>query len=190
MALPVSERETVWSFWIKFVIPSKTGLEVKCSWKLVDCERDGVVAEDNRHRRNYIRMSTRVLLCDRPHRSIALVTSSHALVLRHSPATTEAALLGKSASSRNPKSRGLSISSAVPQCMVDFAALDTIRVDDYRTLTPSGVHGTLGLITINDDVFLCIVSAAARVASIRPGETVQRISSVEFCEWDQAQWLK
>lgn len=63
-------------------------------------------------------------------------------------------------------------------------------MDDYRTLSPSGVHGTLGLITINDDVFLCIVSAAARVASIRPGETVQRISSVEFCEWDQAQWLK
>lgn len=68
--------------------------------------------------------------------------------------------------------------------MVEFAASDSIELDGYRTLTPSGVQGTLGLITINDDVFLGVVSGAARVASVRPGETVQRISSVEFCEWD------
>lgn len=66
--------------------------------------------------------------------------------------------------------------------MVEFAALTTIEVDDYRTLTPSGVQGILGLITISDDVFLCVVSTGARVASVRPGETVQRILSVEFCE--------
>jgi len=66
--------------------------------------------------------------------------------------------------------------------MVEFAALETTEVDDYRTLTPSGVQGILGLITISDDVFLCVVSSGARVASVRPGETVQRISSVEFCE--------
>ena len=69
--------------------------------------------------------------------------------------------------------------------MVEFAALDTIQLDRYRNLTSSGVQGTLGLITVSDDVFLCVVSGATRVASVRPGETVQRISSVEFCEWDQ-----
>ncbi|KAI9880671.1 MAG: inositol polyphosphate 5-phosphatase [Pleopsidium flavum] len=63
--------------------------------------------------------------------------------------------------------------------MVEFSALNTISLEDYRTLNPS-VQGTLGLITINNDVFLCVVSGASRVASVRPGESVQRISSVDF----------
>lgn len=127
-------------------------------------------------------MSIRVLLRDHPHRSIALVTTSHALVFRHSPSTTEALSYGESASNPNPRSRGATNGSAVPRCMVEFAASDSIELNGYRTLTPMGVQGTLGLITISDDVFLCVVSGAARVASVRPGETVQRISSVEFRE--------
>ena len=65
--------------------------------------------------------------------------------------------------------------------MVEFSAIDSISLEEYRTLTPLGIQGTLGLITISNDVFLCCVSAAARVATVRPGETVQRISSVDFC---------
>lgn len=128
-------------------------------------------------------MSTRVLIRDHPHRSIALVTGSHTLLFRHSQSTTEALSYGDFGPRPNTKSRG----SAVARCMVEFAASDTIGLDGFRTLTPSGVQGTLGLITISDDVFLCVVSGAARVANVRPGETVQRISSVEFCEWDYAQ---
>ena len=53
-------------------------------------------------------------------------------------------------------------------------------LQEYRSLSSLSVHGTLGLITVNGDVFLCVVSGASRVATVRPDETVQRILSVEF----------
>ncbi|MCJ1474688.1 inositol polyphosphate 5-phosphatase [Lambiella insularis] len=64
--------------------------------------------------------------------------------------------------------------------MVEFAAIDTINLSAYRSLQPHGVHGTLGLINIQKDVFLCVVTAASHVATLRPGENVQRIVAVEF----------
>ena len=53
-------------------------------------------------------------------------------------------------------------------------------MEDYRTLSSLKVYGTLGLITIGRDVFLCVVSNARQVATVRPGEDVQQILSVEF----------
>lgn len=64
--------------------------------------------------------------------------------------------------------------------MVEFADVQSVDVSEYRTLSPLPVHGTLGLITINNDVFLCVVTGAAKVASVRPGETVDKIYAVEF----------
>lgn len=55
-----------------------------------------------------------------------------------------------------------------------------VDLSDYRTLSPLPVHGTLGLITISNDVFLCVVTGATKVASVRPGETVEKIFGVEF----------
>lgn len=65
--------------------------------------------------------------------------------------------------------------------MVDFSTLDDVDLADYRPLTPLPVEGTLGLITVDSDVFLCVVSGSTRVATVRPGETVQRVEGVEFC---------
>lgn len=115
-------------------------------------------------------MSQRVLLREHPQRAIALVTDSHALVLRHSASSTTSDL----------HSNGPTIKSSTPKCMVEFSAINEINLTDYRPLS-SGVYGTLGLININADVFLCVVSGSVRVATMRPGETVQRIISVEFC---------
>jgi hypothetical protein len=64
--------------------------------------------------------------------------------------------------------------------MVEFTALNSLDISDYRTLSPLPVHGTLGLITISNDVFICVVTGASKVASVRPGETVERIFGVEF----------
>ena len=50
----------------------------------------------------------------------------------------------------------------------------------YRTL--GSAQGTLGLITLNNDVFLCTVTGASQVAAPRPEETVQKIQAVDFCE--------
>lgn len=111
-------------------------------------------------------MSLRLLLREHPNRSIALTTESHALIFRHSTAS-DLSVHGTYKSSPH-------------RCMVEFSSLTSVNLADYRTLTTLGVHGTLGLINIETDIFLCVISGAARVATVRPGETVQRITSVEF----------
>jgi inositol-1,4,5-trisphosphate 5-phosphatase len=120
-------------------------------------------------------MSIRVLIKDYPHRAIALATSTHALVLRHSSSTTE--------QGGNPNASSTSLGSngaGVARCMVEFTRLEEIDLEDYRALHSVNVHGTLGLITVNSDVFLVVVNGASKVATVRPGETVQRIYSVGF----------
>lgn len=65
--------------------------------------------------------------------------------------------------------------------MVDFSTLDAVDLTDYRPISPLPMEGTLGLITIDNDVFLCVVNKSTRVATVRPAETVQRVEDVEFC---------
>ncbi|KAL2072745.1 hypothetical protein VTL71DRAFT_12088 [Oculimacula yallundae] len=124
-------------------------------------------------------MSIRVLLREYPHRSIALVTPSHALIFRHSPTTNDAIANGSLVSVQGSGRTSLDGSNA-PRCMVEFADISSVDLSDYRTLSPLPIHGTLGLITINNDVFLCVVTGATKVASVRPGETVEKIFAVEF----------
>lgn len=116
-------------------------------------------------------MSLQILLRDHPQRAIALATESHALIFRHS-SSAAAPDLGPQDSQKLP----------IHRCMVEFSRLNAIDLTDYRTLHSSAVHGTLGLININTDVYLCVISGAVRVATVRPGETIQRIISVEFCQ--------
>ncbi|KAF2842898.1 hypothetical protein M501DRAFT_993676 [Patellaria atrata CBS 101060] len=119
----------------------------------------------------------RVLIKDHPHRAIGLATSSHVLIFRHSPSSTDLDTF----SSRNASQTSFSSTGAsAPRCMVEFSALTSTDLSEYRSLSSMSVHGTLGLITVNNDVFLCVVSASSKVATVRPGETVQRILSVEF----------
>jgi hypothetical protein len=64
--------------------------------------------------------------------------------------------------------------------MVEFSRVEDVDLSDYRALHSANAHGTLGLITVNGDVFLVVVNGASKVAMARPGETVQRIISVGF----------
>ncbi len=125
-------------------------------------------------------MSIRVLLREYPHRSIALVTTSHVLLFRHSPSTTEAIANGSLTSIQSIHTRASADGGSAPRCMVEFAETSSVDLSDYRTLSPLPVHGTLGLITINNDVFICVVTGTTKVASVRPWETVERIFGVEF----------
>jgi hypothetical protein len=68
--------------------------------------------------------------------------------------------------------------------MVEFSVLEAVDLDDYKALSLLPVQGTLGLITIVNDIFICVVTGATRVATVRPGETVQKIDTVEFRELD------
>jgi hypothetical protein len=125
-------------------------------------------------------MSIRVLISDYPHRSIALKTPSHALIFRHSPSANDPTHNGSLTSIHSPPPRTSSDGSGASRCMVEFVDVASADLSDYRTLSPLPVHGTLGLITINNDVFLSVVTSCNKVATVRPGETVQRIQGVEF----------
>ena len=112
-------------------------------------------------------MSLRVFLRDDPERSMALVTKSNALVFR---------------SNGSILNRPSALKASNPRCMVKFSALDDVDLTDYTLLRPTSVHGTLGLINVNSDIFMCVITGAVQVAEVRLGEHVQRITSVEFCQ--------
>jgi hypothetical protein len=95
-----------------------------------------------------------------------VATSEDALIFQHS--------LGESAGNALPADNG------TQRCLVEFASLSSIDLKGYRTLG-SG-YGTLGLVTLDHDVFVCIVTRSSKAATVRPGETVLRIEDVDFCK--------
>lgn len=107
----------------------------------------------------HVMSNLRVLCRDQPQRTIALVSSDHALVFHYTPTDT--------------------VAKDSPRCQVEF--LDTTSVDlkGYRSLGHG--NGTLGLITFNEDVFVCVVTSSSQAATVKPGESVSRIDSVGFC---------
>ena len=109
-------------------------------------------------------MSLELLLRDGHQRSIALVSNTHALIFRHDWEKFVRA-------------------DAQPRCVVEFISLAFVDLSGFKPLCALKVHGTLGLAKINSDIFICIISSAARVATVRPGEDVQRIVSVDFCQY-------
>lgn len=129
-------------------------------------------------------MSSELYIRDHPHRSIAVVSSSHALILRYTSSTSEAIANGTltSVSSARPRGSGNGNGgeSLISKCMVEFVPITEHLLHDYRPLTHRPVYGTLGLIAVNSEVFLSVITHASRVATLRPGETVERIASVAF----------
>jgi len=116
-------------------------------------------------------MTIRVLLRDHPHRAIALATNEHILTFRHSPSTAGASSISVNSTSST---------SLEPRCLVEFASIKDTDTSDFRSLSSLSAQGTLGLITIGSDIFLCVVNGSQRVATVRPEEHVQKITSVEF----------
>lgn len=119
-------------------------------------------------------MAIKVLLRDHPSRTLALATSSHALIFRHAGASSNGRF-GSATSSRTSLDTNNS-----PKCIVEFESLESVDLTEFRSLSHQPVFGTLGLITIEGDIFLCVVTACTKVAQVRPGETVQQINAVQF----------
>ena len=101
----------------------------------------------------------RVLCRDQPQRTIALVSSEHALVFHYTSTDTSA--------------------KDSPRCQVEFSDSEAVDLEGYRPLGYG--YGTLGLVTLNEDVFVCVVTSSSQAATVRPGETVSRIDNVGFC---------
>lgn len=105
--------------------------------------------------------SLRIFCQDYPQRTIALVTPEHALIFYCSTDIVPN-------SQREP-----------PRCLVEFSSLSSVDLKGYRAL--GNGYGTLGLVTLNEDVFLCVVTGSSKAATVRPGETILRIDNVDFC---------
>ncbi|KAK4444306.1 SacI homology domain-containing protein [Podospora aff. communis PSN243] len=124
--------------------------------------------------------SSQILIREYPHRAIAIAAESHALILRHSSTTSEAITNGTLASVPSARPHASGFDNGTAKCMVEFSPTRHNLLADYRPLTPRPIYGTLGLISIGRDVFLCAITQASRVATVRPGETVERIEGVQF----------
>ena len=101
----------------------------------------------------------RVLCRDHPQRAIALVTSDHALIFHYNTVGAGA--------------------KTTPRCQVEFSNVSSANLDGYRPLGAG--HGTLGMITLDEDVFVCVVTDSSEAATVRPWESVSRIDNVDFC---------
>ena len=123
-------------------------------------------------------MSSRVLIHDYPHRTVALASEEHVLVFRHSHPVPEN---GPKSSSTSLPLPNASRYNLTPRCMVEFGTTSSIDLTRFHTVTSA--KGTLGLITLNNDVFLCVITGSEEVATVRPGETVKKIFAVEFCRF-------
>ncbi|XP_044714866.1 sacI-like domain-containing protein [Hirsutella rhossiliensis] len=124
--------------------------------------------------------SSELYIRDYPQRSIAIVSSSHALILRYSFSASEGSHNGSHISLPSAKSRAAAGEPLTTKCMVEFSPITSRLLKDYRPLTARPVYGTLGLIAVNGEVFLSAITHAVRAATVRPGETVERIASVAF----------
>ncbi|KAF3942204.1 Synaptojanin-1 [Dactylella cylindrospora] len=135
----------------------------------------------------------RILLKSHPHRSIALCAPDHVLIFRHNPTAAHAAAPSYAANLPYNTHNSVSSSSvnlstgvngnhgAAAKCMVEFAERQSVDLSGYHPMGSAlPCRGTLGLISLNGDVFICVVTGASLVASVRPGETVYRIHAVEF----------
>ena len=124
--------------------------------------------------------SSELYIRDFPFRSIALVSSQHALILRYSSSASEGVHHGSYTSLHSAKARAAPGEASASKCMVEFSPVTDRLLRDYRPLAPRPVYGTLGLMAVQGNVFLSVITHAVRSATVRPGETVERIASVAF----------
>jgi len=119
-------------------------------------------------------MSVRVLVSDHPYRTLALATESYVLLFKPVQNNSNVNFPRASTSSTTPSLR----KGEAPRCMVEFLPKSAIDLKGYRTLTSA--KGTLGLITLGDDVFVAVATGSREVATVRPDETVMQLFAVEF----------
>jgi inositol-1,4,5-trisphosphate 5-phosphatase len=119
--------------------------------------------------------SVKVLFRDSPSRSIALATDTHILILKNSSTSSNT-------SSRNASLTNLHAvnNSTNPQCIAEFGPKPQFDLKDYRSNNFKSAHGTLGLITVNNDIFLCVITSTSKAAEVRPGEVIYKINTVDF----------
>ncbi|OKL60838.1 hypothetical protein UA08_03935 [Talaromyces atroroseus] len=110
-------------------------------------------------------MSTLRVLCrDQPRRSIALATNDCVLEITQPHVDNT-----RSGPAKNQDAN---------RYLLEAFFRSSEDLQGYRVLGEG--WGTLGLISLNNDVFICVVTSSSRAATVRPGETVLKIENVDF----------
>ncbi|KTW32136.1 uncharacterized protein T551_00818 [Pneumocystis jirovecii RU7] len=76
------------------------------------------------------------------------------------------------------ESCGKSIESLT--CIVKFCKWDDVDCSEYSLVAFRAVYGCMGLINIENNIFICLITGYSQVAAVRSMETVNRIHDVEF----------
>ena len=81
-----------------------------------------------------------------------------------------------------------SASQTQPKCIVEFVPWDSADRSRFSVPSTARIHGCLGLINIEDDIFLCVVTIALKSGTLRPKESVSRIHAVQFFCVNNPRW--
>lgn len=101
-----------------------------------------------------------ILINDKPERRLALVSEHYALILKPVLKTS------------NGKQR--------PYCAIELVTKEQLKQQGFVKLNDTEIHGFLGLIEVNSLIFAALITGKAKVAAPIPGETVNKIYSVDF----------
>ncbi|CAB4254220.1 similar to Saccharomyces cerevisiae YOR109W INP53 Polyphosphatidylinositol phosphatase, dephosphorylates multiple phosphatidylinositols [Maudiozyma barnettii] len=106
-----------------------------------------------------------IYLAEQPERRIAIISKEYALIIK-------AIKIDKNVTK--------------PSCAIELVRKESLTNQGFTRLTSSEISGFIGLIEVDKLIFIATISSSAKVAAPIPGETVKKISSVDFfCLNDQ-----
>ncbi|KAK9495456.1 SacI homology domain-containing protein [Lipomyces doorenjongii] len=133
-------------------------------------------------------MAMRIYFREQP-RTLLLATDEYALSFHCVNDSTEeksSNYTGKPAPDNSVHGSG---NSAASRVLVDFTSRETIDITRYRPLSSLPCYGCLGLLNVDGDVFLAVITRSSKVAEpVADLETVYRIHALEFYCVSRATW--
>ncbi|KAG0686966.1 inositol polyphosphate 5-phosphatase [Pichia californica] len=74
------------------------------------------------------------------------------------------------------------------KCAIELIPKSSFISQPYKQLSRTKPQGFLGLIEMNNDIFLCVITQKITVAQPLPGENINKISDVEFHSLTNDSW--
>ena len=108
-----------------------------------------------------------IYLAEQPERRIAITSKQYALIIK----------------AVHPDEAGTK-----PSCAIELVPKDSLANQGFNRLSGNDISGFIGLIEINRLIFIATISGSNKVAAPIPGETVNKISSVDFFCLNDATW--
>lgn len=74
------------------------------------------------------------------------------------------------------------------RCAIEFLPREDVDLKSYKVLNDREIHGFVGLIGVEGDMFICCITAARKVAAPVPNESVNKIMGVDFYSLTRSTW--